>query len=354
MSVAPLATDTPLARVMRERIRRDGPVSVRDWMTACLTDPQHGYYRKRTAIGRAGDFVTAPEISQIFGELIALWCVGTWQALRSPPAFDLVELGPGRGTLMADILRTLAKPAIERLGIHDAAHVTLVDVDGANRATQAAVLAKMARPICWCERFPTLTRPAIVVANEFLDAEPATQVVMTDSGWRERQIDANRDDRFEFTVATRAPAEAADLPRAMIGTIAEIPHYASLDWFAAADQPRAMLVVDYGSEGNLLGDTLQGVRDHRYADPLDAPGETDLSMQVRFSAARTMLKNSGLTITAATTQGEFLAAMGIHERASRLMAANPAEANTIETAVARLIAPQGMGARFRVLAAQAT
>jgi NADH dehydrogenase [ubiquinone] 1 alpha subcomplex assembly factor 7 len=344
---------TPLAMQLRGRIERDGPLPVSAWMHACLSDAEHGYYRNRPAIGRTGDFITAPEISQIFGELIAVWCVAEWQALGAPRAFDLIELGPGRGTLMADILRTFAQPALAKLGIAAAVRVVLVDVDGGARARQNAALA--AQPIAHVAGLPALEHPAIVIANEFLDAEPARQFVATERGWRERVVTLDASGAFVFASAAEPTAALpialpADVPE---GAIAEVPDYPSLAWFAGMQVPRAGLFIDYGAHAGLRGDTLQAVRAHRYVDPLSTPGEADLSMHVRFDVVVDMLKSAGLAITAAQTQREFLLAMGIEHRASRLMAANPALANTIETAVARLLAPRGMGDRFRVVAARA-
>ncbi len=345
-----LRRETPLAAILSDRIRRDGPISVAEYMHACLQHPEHGYYRSKSAIGRAGDFITAPEISQVFGELIGLWCAVVWQQMGQPSAFDLIELGPGRGTLMTDALRAarLVK------GFRDAASVKLVETNPLLRQAQAEALHTQSVTPSWIDGFPPLTRPAIVIANEFLDTAAINQHVMTDSGWQERVVTVDSAGHLQFTSrpasATKHLSDA--FPSAPHGAIAETRADPLPDWLTTASHvPLAVLLVDYGHTEPLTGETLQAVRQHTFEHPLTSPGEADLSCQVDFKAIADAIRPA-LAVDGPTTQAEFLGALGIMERASRLMAANPAKSNTIEMGVARLMNPQGMGSRFKVLGAR--
>lgn len=342
--------ETPLATKLCEQIRRDGPISIAAYMQACLHDPGHGYYRGKAAIGRSGDFITAPEVSQVFGELIGLWCAVVWQQMGEPPAFDLIELGPGRGTLMSDALR--ATRVVK--GFRDAAHVTFVETNPVLREAQAETLRAQSVTPAWSDAFPPLTRPAIVIANEFLDTAAIGQHVATGSGWQERVIAVDDGGRLQF--ATRPSADTARLsaswPSAPLGAVVETRLDPLPAWLTAKhDVPLAVLLIDYGHTEPQLGETLQAVRAHAFEHPLTSPGEADLSCQVDFPAVAAAIRPA-LAIDGPTTQAEFLGSLGITHRASRLMAANPAKSNAIETGIARLMNPQGMGGRFKVLAAR--
>lgn len=354
MSDAPydsaLRRETPLAVMLRERIRRDGPISVAAYMQSCLQDPEHGYYRGKSAIGRAGDFITAPEVSQVFGELVGLWCAVVWEQMGEPEAFDLIELGPGRGTLMADALR--ATRIVK--GFRDAAHVTLVETNPLLRQAQAETLHAQSVASVWADVFPNLARPTIVVANEFLDTAAIGQHVLTEHGWQERVVTVDDGDRLQF--ATRPSTEAERLtherPTVPIGSIVETRVDPLPNWLIEQrDVSLAVLLIDYGHTGPQLGETLQAVRAHTFEHPLTSPGEADLSCQVDFAAVADAIRPA-LAVEGPTTQAEFLGSLGIIHRASRLMAANPAKSNAIEIAIARLMNPQGMGGRFKVLGAR--
>ncbi|WP_334145453.1 class I SAM-dependent methyltransferase [Hyphomicrobium sp.] len=349
-------TDTPLATKLKARIARDGPIGVADYMEACLGDPEHGYYRRRPAIGVAGDFVTAPEISQVFGELIGLWCAVVWQQMGSPPRVNLVELGPGRGTLMRDALRaTRVVP-----GFRNALSVHLVDSNATLRETQATTLTDAGVPVTFHEdaqdaRLPD--GPTLLVANEFLDALPITQVVFVGGQWCMRHVTIADDGGFAFVADAAsgpAPVAAPSGPTPQEGDVLEVcAHHARLAETLlaprAARGPLAALFIDYGHAATAFGDTLQGVAGQAHVSPFHAPGETDLSAQVDFEHFAAACRGAGLLTDGPSPQAEFLGRLGLIERASRLMAANPARAAEIEAGALRLIQPSGMGSRFLAL-----
>jgi NADH dehydrogenase [ubiquinone] 1 alpha subcomplex assembly factor 7 len=350
--------DTPLALQLKAEIRAGGSISVERFMRACLYDPEHGYYARRDVLGATGDFVTAPEISQVFGELIGLWCAAVWQQMGSPPRVSLIEFGPGRGTLMADALRAARLlPAFA-----DALTVHLVEVSEKLRAVQAKTLeAYGAISIApdWPEHDDLAPGPVIVIGNEFIDALPIDQFVFHAGAWRLRSVGLDDSGAFSFVPAQGSyPNIAAKLPPQegdVFETSAaggELSRY--LGRLIMKGRRVAALLIDYGHMASAFGDTLQGVRGHRHASPLTRPGETDLSTQVDFAALGLVLRGAGFgmgntVVEPVTTQAEFLGSLGVVERASRLMAANPARAADIEASVARLLAPTGMGTRFKVL-----
>ncbi len=350
MSSDPQGTLTPLAQKLAQRIARDGPIGIADYIESCLHDPDHGYYRRQLAIGRTGDFVTAPEISQVFGELVGLWCAVVWQQMGSPERLHLIELGPGRGTLMRDALRAMRLvPAL-----NTALTVTLVESNETLEQVQRETLSGASVSITWTRAIPAGDTPAIVIANEFVDTLPATQWVFRAGTWRTRcvGIDAAGALAFVHGPPVAGATLPPELPPPAEGDVFQPPATAIADLagkLAIAGRPCAGLLIDYGYDRPAFGDTLQAVAAHRYTDPLAAPGEADLSMLVDFAALAAALRAAGLAVDGPASQEEFLGRLGIIERASRLMAANPARAGEIETSVARLIAPQGMGTRFRAL-----
>lgn len=345
------AHPTPLARILMERIAREGPIAVRDYMDLCLHHPEHGYYRTRAAIGAAEDFITAPEISQVFGELIGLWAAVVWQQMGSPARVRLVELGPGRGTLMRDALRAArAVPAFRA-----AIEVILVEPNPALQTVQRATLADVGVAIRWCDDLGVLAEgdaaPTIVIANEILDVIPITQLVRTDSGWVERGVGVNSIDHLVFGVlGATSPAEiTVDAKPGDIVERRDTRVFTEPLQSLADTAPLAALFIDYGYFGPAVGDTLQAIRSQRYEDPLAAPGTADLTAHVDFAAFAADARAAGLSVDGPRTQAEFLGALGILERTSRLMAANPAAASSLEAATARLIAPTGMGAHFKAI-----
>lgn len=344
---------TPLAIRLAEQIARDGPVSIADYVHRCLLDPDHGYYRTQTVLGRDGDFVTAPEISQIFGELIGLWCAVVWQLMGRPDQLHLVELGPGRGTLMHDALRAARVVP----GFADAAHVALVEASPVLRSRQQALLATRHPRLAWYDTLGEVPAgAAIVVGNEFLDAMPVRQWLRTNDGWRERAIGLDDAGMLTFTTLPDHGSPQVALPiaeSARVGDVIEERDTADLASALsrrASRAPLAALLIDYGHVTTALGDSLQAVRNHAYEHPLASPGEADLTAHVDFEALARDARSAGLEVDGPTTQAQWLGSLGIVERASRLMAANPAHAAGFEVGVARLIQPSGMGSRFKVMA----
>jgi SAM-dependent MidA family methyltransferase len=343
-----------LAGRLGERIRREGPMPVDRFMQACLDDPEEGYRLKAETIGAGGDFVTAPEIGQVFGELIGLWCAVAWEGMGLPSPLRLVELGPGRGTLMRDALRA----ARVRPAFLDAASVHLVEISEPLRRRQRELLSPpdekgtAAPDIAWHERLEDVpTGPAIVIGNEFLDALPIRQLVHHASAWRERVVEAAPAGGLRF--ATGGEVDHADAPP-QPGAIVELRPGEDdlLAALAAREAPVLALFLDYGPAGPSFGDTLQAVRRHGYADPLAEPGSADLTAHVQFAAFAAKARAAGLAVSGPRTQAEFLGRLGIAERTARLMAANPDRAGEIEAATHRLMSPTGMGQLFKAIAVQ--
>jgi NADH dehydrogenase [ubiquinone] 1 alpha subcomplex assembly factor 7 len=347
------AQPTPLARVLVKRIARDGPISVRDYMAACLHDPEHGYYRTRAAIGANEDFITAPEISQVFGELIGLWAAVVWQQMGSPGRLRLVEIGPGRGTLMRDALRASSVVPAFRAAIE----VVLVEPNAALQAIQYATLVDIDARLRWCADFATLAddpaaaAPAIVLANEILDVIPITQLQRTDTGWIERGVGVNDAGGLVFGIlgAATPPHIAVETRSGDIVEQRDTRGFTEPLRRIADAGPLAALFMDYGYAGPAVGDTLQAVRAQSYRDPLASPGADDLTAHVDFAAFAAEARALGLAADGPRSQSAYLGSLGILERTSRLMAANPALAASLEAATARLIAPTGMGARFKAI-----
>ena len=351
-----LRRDTPLAMKLKDVIRRDGPMPLQFFMSSCLWDEDFGYYRRQPVFGTAGDFITSAEISQVFGELIGIWAGVVWQtSLRGVPAVTLAEYGPGRGTMMRDALRAARIVP----GFAPAAGVRLIEASESLRHGQAQTLAEMAGLVTWGSDMADVAPPAIILANEFLDAWPAAQWVMTPDGWRANGVGLDSRGDLQFVALNgEVPHGLALDPSASVAVPGSVVETQRLDQFAegiaaiASRGPVAALIIDYGYTSPAVGDTLQAVRAHGYESPLTSPGEADLSVHVNFFDLASALHRAGLLLDGPVTQSEFLGSLGLIERASRLMAANPARAAEIEAGVARLIAPGGMGTRFKVLAAR--
>ena len=368
---------SPLLAILRARIEREGPLPIDAYMRTCLAHPEHGYWRSAESIGTGGDFITAPEISQVFGELIGLWCAVVWQSMGSPAPLRLVELGPGRGTSMGDALRAARSvpPFLAASTVH------LIEASAPLRAIQqqtlgsnpvvslsnhgdasAAVLRhaqdeggiRRPVPIEWHEAMDQVPEgPAIVIANEFLDALPIRQLVFVDGAWRERVVDVDAQGTLQFSVgprATRGTEELATSPPP--GAIVELRAGEDelLAQLAGRGSPLVALFIDYGPAQPATGDTLQAVRRHAWVDPLSRPGRTDLTAHVQFARLAGKARAAGLVADGPMTQAQFLGRLGVAERAARLMAANPRQAGDIEAAVQRLISPTGMGELFKAMA----
>jgi SAM-dependent MidA family methyltransferase len=341
----PASPDT--AGLLPERIARAitvaGPISIADYMGAANAH----YYATRDPLGAAGDFTTAPEISQMFGELVGAWAADMWNRAGRPDT-HYVELGPGRGTLSADALRVMAKA-----GWAGTAH--LVETSPVLRAMQAERMPGA----MWHDDVSSLPAgPMIVVANEFFDALPIVQLVKTQTGWRERRV-ACQDTLF-LPVPGRAVHDRAVPPHlrdAPIGSILEtspdsVGAMRALAKKLTADGGAA-LIIDYGYEGPALGDTLQAVRAHGYANPFEDPGERDLTAHVDFATLAAAAVAEGAVVSEVATQGRWLSAMGIDARAETLSRANPDRREDIMEARDRLAAPERMGGLFKILAVTA-
>lgn len=348
---------TPLAEKLRRLIAADGPISVAHYMAHCLGDPQHGYYATRDPLGRAGDFITAPEISQMFGELIGLWCAAVWRQMGAPAPVRVVEFGPGRGTLMADALRACAVVPDFRAAVR----VHLVETSPVLRQRQRETLASGAIPLAWHDTLADLPDgPLIVIANEFFDALPVFQAVKTADGWHERVVGLGDDNQLRFGLA---PGVLPGFERTLPPHLRDAPVGSIFEWRRNAEVREvsrriaafggAALIIDYGHAESALGETLQAVRGHQYADPLETPGEADLTAHVDFAALKAVATRSGVRTHGPLTQREFLVRLGIAERAARLeQIATQAQAADIRAAVARLTGegPRDMGALFKVTA----
>jgi len=363
--------DSPLLAHLRARIEREGPLPVDEFMRSCLADPEHGYWQRRATIGAEGAFVTAPEISQVFGELIGLWAGVVWRNIGAPAPVNLVELGPGRGTLLRDALRA-ARSIPDFLA---AASVHLIERSAPLREAQRDTLARPAdrrrhRPesavtwagtwagtwavtwaVTWHEAISTVPEGAtIVIANEFLDALPIRQLVWEGGKWHERVVDVEGGGGLRFAVGPATQVRTA--ARCQPGAVLELRggEEELLAALARREAPLVALFIDYGPMHWATGDTLQAVHRHAWVDPLSRPGRADLTAHVAFARLADKARSAGLGVDGPITQAEFLGRLGVAERAAQLMAANPREAGAIEAGVQRLISPTGMGGLCKVLA----
>ncbi len=344
---------TPLAEKLAARIRADGPITIAEFMDACLSDPEHGYYMRREPFGRAGDFITAPEISQMFGELVGLWAVATWEMMGEPRRFVLAELGPGRGTLMADILRTASvKPSFRQ-----AADVHLVEISSRLTEIQRATLAASGTAIHWHRRLEDVPAgPAIFIANEFFDALPIRQFQWSGGRWAERVVGIGTDGGL--TIGLKPVAQRPPDLKLPDGAIVEAPTGGQAVVAAVAARlvatGGAALIIDYGSSKPGYGDTLQAVRQHTYDDPLSRPGEADVTAHVDFTALARTATAAGAICRPVINQGEFLIRLGLVQRANVLGRGKDSKTrDALAAAMERLAGPKAMGDLFKVLAISA-
>jgi SAM-dependent MidA family methyltransferase len=348
---------TPLEAVIRRRIQAAGPMPVAEYMALCLTDRDYGYYTTRDPLGERGDFITAPEISQMFGELIGLWMAAVWKQMGAPENLRIIELGPGRGTLLNDALRAVHVVP----GFRDSMFLHLVEINPFLQAQQERTLAPLGTPISWHPALEDVPGgPCIVIANEFFDALSVNQAVKTAQGWHERQVGIDQAGRLAFTTA-RDPLLLFDklLPPAL----RDAPEQSIFEWRSdtmAMQLGRhietgrgAALVIDYGHAESDVGDTLQAVERHAYADPLSAPGTIDLTAHVDFQALAAAVEMMGVNRHGPIDQSQFLRRLGIETRAAALKAkATRHAAAEIDLTLARLIGHgrSAMGALFKVTA----
>ncbi|HTB03765.1 MAG TPA: class I SAM-dependent methyltransferase [Bradyrhizobium sp.] len=347
---------SPLQSEIRQLIKASGPMPVWRYMELCLTHPKFGYYVSRDPLGREGDFTTAPEVSQMFGELLGLWAASVWKAIGSPPLLRLIELGPGRGTMMADALRALRvlPPLYQALSIH------LVEINPVLRDRQRSTLSGV-RNIAWHETIDDIPDgPAVIFANEYFDVLPIHQVVKRESGWHERTVEIDADGRLAFgAMAEPTPRFEVLLPpllrAAPVGAVFEWRPDAEIMKIASRvrDQDGAALIIDYGHVRSDAGDTFQAIARHSFADPLKNPGQADVTAHVDFQALARAAEDLGARVHGPVPQGDFLQRLGIETRALTLMAkANHEVSEDISGALKRLIGGGrgGMGQMFKVLA----
>lgn len=348
----------PLELEIRRRITAAGAMPVGEYMALCLGHPQHGYYITRDPLGARGDFITAPEISQMFGELIGLWMAAVWTQMGAPENIRIIELGPGRGTLMNDALRAVQLTPAFR----NAISLHMVEISPALQAAQERTLEHLSAPMFWHPALDDVPKgPAIVIANEFFDALPVYQAVKTESGWHERQIEIDSKDNLAFTFAND-PIPHFDM--LLPAAVREAPERSIFEWRddrvamelgrRIADDGGAALVIDYGHLDSAAGETLQAVGQHAYVDPLTAPGHIDLTAHVDFQALARATEAMGVNGYGPLDQAQFLQRLGIETRAAALKTA--AQSRTaraeVDAALARLIGRgrAGMGNLFKVAA----
>jgi len=343
-----------LADRLARHIRAHGPLTIAAFMAMALHDAEAGYYARRQPLGAAGDFVTAPEISQIFGELIGLWCADLWQRMGRPDPVVVAELGPGRGVLLADFLRAASGVP----GFRQALRLHLVEASPVLRTEQQRRLAGIGA--VWVADFGALPDgPLLLIANEFLDALPIRQLVRGSWHWAERLVALDGEGRLCFVDGPEHPALSLLVPPerrdAPAGTLVELcPAAASL---AAAVAERlcresgAALFIDYGYVGSPPGATLAAIGRHRAAGVLDAPGTADLSTHVDFAAVAAAARDAGAALYGPRPQGDFLKALGAEPRLAALVRrATPEQRAALESGLRRLIDPTEMGTLFKALA----
>jgi len=347
---------SPLHSEIRQLIKVSGPMPVWRYMELCLTHPQFGYYVSRDPLGREGDFTTAPEVSQMFGELLGLWAASVWKAIGSPPLLRLIELGPGRGTMMSDALRALRvlPPLYQSLNVH------LVEINPVLRDKQKSMLSGV-RNIAWHDSIDDVPDgPAVILANEYFDVLPIHQMVRRETGWHERTVEVDPEGRLVFGSAAE-PTQRFEvlLPplirAAPVGAVFEWRPDTEIMKIASRvrDQDGAALIIDYGHLLSDAGDTFQAIARHSFTDPLKHPGQADVTAHVDFQALERAAEGIGARVHGPVTQGDFLRRLGIETRALTLMAkASHEVSEDISGALKRLIGGGrgGMGSLFKVLA----
>lgn len=350
---------TPLEKIIIERIKENGPMDMAEYMRLCLGHPEHGYYMTRDPFGVAGDFITAPEISQIFGELIGAWIADCWREMGRPDPFILLECGAGRGTLMADALRVTKQVD----GFHQAMQLHLLETSPVLRQKQAEALAQY-DPIWHDElRGADFKHPGIIIGNEFLDALPVRQLKHNGTEWLEIKVDLDINDTLRLYDCKADEGVLELIPRLLIaprlGDYLEVSHEQQCFIKTLAgimlNQGGSALFIDYGSVHLIPSDTLQAVKNHSKVDVLERPGEVDITSHVQFSEIARIAMESNLTVHGPVSQCDFLKRLGIEVRAEMLRAkATQLQAHDIHKAVQRLIGTDvknnEMGLLFKVIA----
>ncbi|WP_026088000.1 class I SAM-dependent methyltransferase [Bartonella rattimassiliensis] len=345
---------TSLKEKIKEIIALHGPITVSQYITLALTDPQFGYYQTQTPFGCAGDFITAPEVSQLFGEMIGIWILASWKAQECPHPFILAEIGPGRGTLMDDILRTIQKLSTTAF---NAAEIFLIEISKKLAKEQKKRLCCYQKQIHSIENFNQIpSKPLFLIANEFLDTLPINQYIKVNGEWKERCITINQDEDLIF-IATphKLPSSCLQTYCSKVpdGTIFE--HSPLRDQFMQqisyhlVQVTGSALLIDYGACDLAFGDTLQALSKHRFCNVFEAPGEHDLTSHVNFSFLKNIALKQGC-FAEIFEQGDFLFKMGLLERAKQLGVGKSASLqDKIRKDIERLASPDQMGKLFKVL-----
>jgi SAM-dependent MidA family methyltransferase len=345
---------TPLKSRIVKHIKTSGSLPLAEYMHWCMADPQDGYYANQEAIGSKGDFITAPEISQMFGEMIGIWAVETWEALGKPSPFNLVELGPGKGTLMSDLLR-IGNAVPEFL---DAAQVQMIETSEKLIEAQKETLSDY-EMIAWQKSIKDIpNQPTLIIANEFLDVLPVRQYIKTGNEWREHAINVDeKNDELVWTLGTgildeeSLPKNADKEPEGAVFEISTIREaFIANASELLKENSGAALFIDYGHTKTDFGDTVQAMRAHGFADILKEPGMADLTAHVDFEALSNTAKKAGMNVKAIIPQGEFLLGKGLIERAGQLgREQSPEIQEQLTQQAERLALPDEMGNLFKVL-----
>lgn len=343
-------------------IKLHGPIPMSSYMTEALTNPKHGYYIKENPFGSNGDFITAPEVSQMFGELIGLWFADIWLKMGKPKKVHLIELGPGRGTLMVDFLRSInvLPDFVNAIDLH------FVDASPSLIELQKEKLIGFNNPKTWHGTVKSALDEAFdeeglsstfIIANEFFDALPIRQFQKTDLGWCERMVTVNESSDGLCTMLSPFPVQDVELPthlaNAEMHSVIEASPMSEFVMFEICrhfkKQPGAGLFIDYGYNEHQTGETLQAVKNHKYVGLFDEPGAADLSVHVNFKKIIELASQNGLTPLGPIAQGHFLTQMGIEERTKSLISnATPKQSESIFSGLKRLIGPEEMGELFKV------
>jgi SAM-dependent MidA family methyltransferase len=347
---------TPLDRIVREIILGEGPLPVDRFFALVLSHPEFGYYMSRQPFGIEGDFITAPEASQMFGELVGIWLATVYETLGAPARINLVEVGPGQGVLMADILRAAkVMPAFQ-----SAIQVHLVETSPRLRIVQENAVARQGFDVCWHEDLNSVPAgPVMLIGNEFFDALPVRQLQRQYGRWHERHVGLDSEGQYRFVLNPQpipdelVPSWAADAGEGAIAEIAPARNaMAEAMGKRLAADPGAAIFIDYGHTTSAPGDTLQAMRSHAYVDVFTDLGTCDLTSHVDFEELAKAMTRGGAKVLPVMTQAQFLRAMGVELRAAELLErANADEREGISFNLNRLLADDLMGRLFKVMAA---
>jgi NADH dehydrogenase [ubiquinone] 1 alpha subcomplex assembly factor 7 len=352
---------TSLEDKLKNRIREAGPISVAEYMTICLLDPVQGYYPTRDPLGADGDFITAPEISQMFGEVLGLWCVQSWIDLGRPTTLHLIEYGPGRGIMMSDMLRSASLDPEFKAAVQ----VWLIEASAALEAIQGRTLGTVDVAVQWAARLEDVPPgPSLIIGNEFLDCLPIQQLICDDpfageDGWVERRVGLDPEDRLCFVksgvpaaaiLTDRLPKGASDARKDdLLETCPSVAQIVDSLSIRFAANPGRALFIDYGPEDTEFGDTLQALKRHKKVGVFSDPGNTDLTARVDFAALSETAVAAGLTISDAVPQREFLSKLGLEMRAVALIRAKPDAKPVIARQLHRLTDTDEMGELFKAM-----